>query len=190
MRAFHCWRFTAFRWAVAAVAALAPAAVRADHLPLPQAEQADVNHAIDRGVQFLKQAQLRNGSWAAEGANQVGYAALPGLTLLECGVAADDPVIRNAANFVRRSAQSMDHPTERTYDLALTILFLDRLGDPRDDALIRSMALRLVAGQSPTGGWGYKCPVLGAGETRELLAILHKIATGPSPIPWRAAPRW
>ena len=189
MRSFQFPRVAARRWAVLALAVLAPAdAVRADHLPLPQAEQADVNRAIDLGVQFLKKTQLKSGSWAAEGNNQVGYAALPGLTLLECGVAADDPVVQRAAAFVRHAAVNPEHPTERTYDLALTILFLDRLGEPKDEAIIHSMALRLVAGQSPSGGWGYKCPVLTGPETSKLFAVLHKIATGPSPIPLEGAP--
>ena len=121
-------------------------------------EQVEVNRAVDLGVLFLKKAQLRSGTWVADGNNSVSYAALPALTLLECGVAADDPVIKNAAGFVRRSAQSVEHPTERTYDLALTILFLDKLGDPRDDALIRSMARAPYRRSKPDRRLGIQVP--------------------------------
>ena len=67
---------------------------RADRPVVPAAEQADINHALDQGVAFLKKAQLASGSWVADGPNQVGYAALPALTLLECGVPGTDPVVQ------------------------------------------------------------------------------------------------
>ena len=149
---------------------------RADRLPLPAAEQAEVNRAIDQGVVFLKATQLPSGSWAADGNHQAGLAALPGLTLLECGVPADDSHVRRAAAYVRASVPKMD----QTYELALSVLFLDRLGDPRDEKLIQAMALRLVAGQSVTGGWGYKCPILSTPQNRELLLILRQINPRPA----------
>src|SRR5205085_9154596 len=91
-------------------------------LPLPPEQQEQVNHAIDRGVAFLRATQGRRGTWAVPGApHQIGYAALPGLTLLECGVPANDPAIRLTADAVRRTAGQLD----RTYEIALAILFLD-----------------------------------------------------------------
>ena len=130
-----------------ALCAAVPA--RAEPLPLPAADQARVNQAIDSGVTFLKKSQGPKGTWAdARGKHILGYAALPGLTLLECGVPANDPVIRRTAAFVRRQAPGND----ATYEIALAILFLDRLGDPKDDPLIRALAVRLLAGQDETGG--------------------------------------
>ena len=77
---------------------------------------------------------------------------------------------------------------DRTYDLALSVLFLDKFGDARDEKLIQGLVLRLVAGQSPTGGWGYKCPPLSPDLSHELLLVLRKIAPGPSPIPLQGGP--
>ncbi len=149
---------------------------RADRLPLPAAEQAEVNRAIDQGVLFLKATQLPGGTWAADGNHPAGLAALPGLTLLECGVPPNDPAVRRAAAYVRASVPKLD----QTYELALGVLFLDRLGDPRDEKLIQGMALRLVAGQSVTGGWGYKCPILSTPQNKELLLILRQINPNPA----------
>jgi hypothetical protein len=145
--------------------------VRADALPLPPADQELVNKAIDRGVEFLKRSQFPVGTWPQKDENWIiGYTALPGLTLLECGVPADDPVIQRAAILVRRSVPNL----KKTYEISLSILFLDRLGDPKDKKLIESLAMRLVAGQSPTGGWGYTCPVLTARKTNDLLIALRQ----------------
>ena len=173
----------AWTWAMLPCAVLFPAAAaRADRLPLPAAEQAEVNRAIDEGVRYLKLSQLPNGTWALDGKHAAGYAAFPALTLLECGVPPDDPAVKQAAAFVRAAAPKMDE----TYELALSVLFLDRLGRPADERLIQTMALRLVAGQAVTGGWGYRCPVLTTSQSRELLLVLRRI--NPRPTPLEAGP--
>ncbi len=82
----------------------------------------------DRGVAYVKK---RNGPTAA-GSRRCGprvWRRCPGLTLLECGVPADDEHVRKAADFVRNTAPGQT----KTYEIALTILFLDRLGDPKDE---------------------------------------------------------
>src|SRR5438067_5141638 len=117
--------------AVLALSAAVPA--RAE--PLPAADQARVDQAIERGVSFLRKAQGPQGTWADARGRPLGYAALPGLTLLECGVPATDPAVRRAAAFVRRQAPGND----ATYEISLAILFLDRLGDPQDEPLIRAL---------------------------------------------------
>src|SRR5437879_4974911 len=78
-------------------------------------------------------------------------ASLAALTLLECGVPPDDPAIQVAAAFVRRESVKEN----QTYCLALGILFLDRLGEEVDVALVEGMAARLLAGQMADGGWTY-----------------------------------
>jgi len=135
------------------VLSLAPSAlVQAQHLPLPPDEQEAVNEAVRHGVDYLKDTQQKSGTWAKVGVgHRIGYAALPGLTLLECGVPASDPVIQQAARYLRSRAGTLD----TTYELSLGILFLDRLGDPKDKKIIQTFALRLIAGQSMTGGSGY-----------------------------------
>ena len=137
---------------------------------LPPEQQEKVNAAIERGVAYLKKTQSGGGTWGFD--YQTGLAAFPALTLLECGVPADDPHIQKAAGFVRRTAPTIDSRTT-TYELALSILFLDRLGDPQDEELIHSMALRLLAGQTPAGGWTYTCPKVSEQHERILWTILE-----------------
>jgi hypothetical protein len=129
--------------------------------------QLHVNQAIDQGVAFLQKKQHPTGPWGP--AHRVGMAALPGLTLLECGVPGTDPAVLKVASFIRARADSL----RDTYDLALAILFLDRLGDAADEKLIRTFALRLTAGQLPSGGWTYTCPILTPQDEKLLLTALQ-----------------
>jgi hypothetical protein len=131
-------------------------------------EQQKVDQALERGLAFLKQHQRPSGSWP--GQHPTGMAALPALTLLECGVPPDDPQVKKAAEAVRKAAPNL----VATYELSLAILFLDRLGDPKDKPLIRTFALRLVVGQQADGGWTYHCPLLSSRDEKELLDILEK----------------
>src|SRR5262249_59020404 len=72
--------------------------------------------------------------------------------------------------FVRKGAV-----TEKlTYSLALAILFLDRLNEPADQALIESMAVRLMGGQTRAGGWTYDCPEPSAREKERLTKHLQQ----------------
>ena len=135
---------------------------------LPAEEQAKVDKALARGLEYLRKQQQPNGTWGA-GFNPHAMAALPGLTLLECGATADDPQVVKAAELVRQHVKIMND----TYGLALCILFLDRLGDPKDKPYIQTMALRLVAGQTSNGGWFYNCPILNEKDERELLEVLQ-----------------
>lgn len=138
--------------------------------PLPPAEQQKVDAAIDRGVKYLKSTQLPAGTWGA--GHPLGYAALPGLTLLECGVPASDPAVQKVADFVRKAVVNYQGGHE-TYQLSLAILFLDRLGDSRDRPILQQMALRLIAGQNGDGGWGYRVPQLSKQESEQLLTALQ-----------------
>lgn len=168
----RCSGLATLMWCGAALLIALVPPVHAQRLSLPPEEQDAVNHAIDRGVDYLKSNQFKTGTWAQPNAShEVGYSALPGLTLQECGVRPNDPVIQRTARFVRAKAASLN----TTYELALSILFLDRLGEPRDKKLIQTLALRLIAGQSVTGGWGYKCPVLTPAVHAELLAALRQL---------------
>src|SRR5262249_36777173 len=91
---------------------------------LSPAEQERINKAIDRGVEYLRGCAQGNRSDMHR--NRQGGWALLGLTLLSCKLAPDDPDVRAVIDRVRNAApQQM-----QTYDLALTILCLDRLGDP------------------------------------------------------------
>ena len=167
------WARQCFVFAVGALLLGAPA--RAARPTLPPDEEAEVKRAMETAVRRLKEAQLPSGTWATDN-HTAGYAALPALTLLECGVPKTDPVLKRAEAFLRKALPTMDD----TYELSLSILFLDRLGNRNDEKMIQGLALRLVAGQSATGGWGYKCPNLTVSESYALFKLLHEIAWKPS----------
>jgi hypothetical protein len=137
---------------------------------LSKEDQEKVNKAIDKGVAYLKANQVANGSFGTHAGHTVGYTALPGLVLLECGVKPDDPAVRKAAKAVRDAVPKLT----ATYELGLAILFLDRLGDKQDDPLIQKMALRLISGQTSNGGWTYQCPLLDHGDDKTLLTALQQ----------------
>jgi hypothetical protein len=125
-----------------------------------------VNQAIDRGVAYLKgRLAAMLDTPGPTGGYRMGVLALGGLTLLECGVAVDDPLIQKTADAVR-GADSIS-----SYDLAVSVWFLARLGNERDR--IRELALRMIAGQTVNGGWGYTCPPLSAKEQAVLLERLQ-----------------
>jgi hypothetical protein len=141
---------------------------------LPPEEQAKVDRATLKAVEFLKKQQQPDGSWPR--GPRVGYTALAGLTLLETGVPARDPAMVKAAQVVRDGTQNFNKRYE-TYELSLAILFLNRLGDRADRDLIQRLALRLVAGQSVQGGWTYGCPLLSKENHDRLLAVLTDLKT-------------
>lgn len=143
---------------------------------VPGVTPATVQAAITKGVQFL--GASRN-TWFNDKAHPLGYVALGGLTLLECKAQQGEPTIQLAADATRRMALNSD----QTYEIALAILFLDRLGDVRDRPLIQALAARLIAGQASGGGYSYKCPILSPMETSQLLAFLERTRPRGSPAP-------
>jgi hypothetical protein len=154
---------------------------------LPAAEQKQVDQAVKRGVAYLRvilggdnfQNYLPNTDYT--GPLKTGSSALAGLALLNCDVPATDPAVQKAIAKVRAEAPRLN----QVYDLGVCIWFLDRLGDPRDVPLIRTLALRLVAGQSPQGGWPYQCPALAAADEPRLLALLRSKSLPPADAPER-----
>ena len=159
------------------------APTRSEPLPLPPAAQAKINDAILEGVLFLKSTQGGDGTWAQEkDAHKVGYAALPALTLLECGVPPSHSLIQRASIYVRLKSDKLAD----TYDIALSIMFLDRMIATNDNVLagvfqqnatrdaIEVLALRLIRGQTTNGGWHYSCPTNELNEHRQLLNYLKK----------------
>jgi hypothetical protein len=153
---------------------LAVAAALLGALPARAADQEAINAAIDKGVRHLRQIQGTNGAWSHE---QIGMTALAGLTLLECDVPPDDRAIQAAAAAVRNAAVTID----QTYSIALSIMFLDRLGEPVDVALIESLTVRLLAGQLAHGAWTYACPRPDPQEERRLKTLVDERAErGPA----------
>jgi hypothetical protein len=140
---------------------------------VPVQEQRKIDDAVVNGVWYLRGHPWGDGPPdLPEDGLSASMAALPALTLLECGVPASDPLVQKAAALVR--AKVRQAMTSRdTYQLALAVLFLDRLGDKRDAELIQFLALRLVAGQRlADGGWDYSCPQLDDPAVKNLLQQL------------------
>jgi hypothetical protein len=127
----------------------------------------EIKGAVDRGVAYLKGIQQADGIWQH---GEIGMTALAALTLLECDVPATDQHVQRGAAAVRQASAQV----QTTYSLALSIMLLDRLGDPADEPLIQAMGVRLLAGQNATGGWSYTCPVLGGDAEVRRLANLAR----------------
>ncbi|MCU0705023.1 MAG: HEAT repeat domain-containing protein [Fimbriiglobus sp.] len=118
------------------------------------ADQKAVNDAIKRGGEFLRQ-QYAKGVPQQQGGSEygLGATALSGLAMLEAGVKADDPAVKNVADTVRKESLRQTN----TYHIALAIIFLDRHGDRGDIPLIQMLGVRLYAGMNAAGGWTYQC---------------------------------
>jgi hypothetical protein len=157
-------------------------AVRRTTVIVSPEEQRVIDKAIARGVWWLRDHIQASGTWGESVAGAqwpgvgIGFASLPGLTLLECGVPGSDAVVQKAADYVRKQAPTP--PGYGNYQRSLAILFLDRLGEARDKELIQYLALCLIAGQAlADGGWGYDAPVLQRQRTGELLKLLREDRT-------------
>ncbi len=129
-----------------------------------------VKRAVDGGVAHLKQTQNADGSWGMNPDRfRGGATALAVLTLLECDVPPDDAQVKKGAEYVRNLAVTQNN----TYSIALAILLLDKMREPGDVQLIESLTVRLLAGQTPQGGWGYECPTVSEQEVKRLTDILQ-----------------
>jgi hypothetical protein len=135
-----------------------------------------IRAAIEKGVVYLKEQHKPRDGYDG-GKHGIGSAALVGLALLESGVPADDAVIRNTTRFVRKKGLA----EQKVYELAVALMYLDRLGDPSDRYFIQLMAVRLMAGQAPTGGWSYMCgaPISATEETRMRTAFKNAQLKSP-----------
>jgi predicted Zn finger-like uncharacterized protein len=155
----------------------AKAKPRRPQVRLGRGQQKQVDQAVNFGVAYLRSTQNGDGTWTGANdtlpSNPAGMTALVGLTLLECGAKKNDPAVQKVAAYLRRREQSADK-IARTYEIALAILFFDRIHDAQDQSTIPRLALRLVAGQNPSGGWTYVCPVLSDDENRLLAQLLDQ----------------
>jgi len=137
----------------------------------------EIDGAIARGVAYLKEAEDF----------RLGARALAGLTMLSCGVPDNDRAVLRIAGYVRAGVAQLT----ATYELALCLLFLDKLGKPQDRERIQHIALQLIAGQGIQGGWNYNSFPLDEKQEKKLLTMLRnpaRPATGAyTP---RAIPEW
>ena len=117
-----------------------------------------VGDAIDRGAKYLKSVYA-NGGGGGDASHGTGPASLAGLALLEAGTPAGDSAVQRIAGIVRERSPGEDG----TYQNALALLFLDRLGDSADQVRIQLLGTRLYLGMLSSGGFGYQLPALPAG---------------------------
>ncbi|HLW64007.1 MAG TPA: HEAT repeat domain-containing protein [Gemmataceae bacterium] len=93
-----------------------------------------------------------------------GAAALAGIAMMEAGVSPDDPTIVAIARVVREAIVDQ----AATYNLALDLIFLEKLDEPADLPLIQAAGIRLLAGQNANGAWTYSCPIPSQQEAEQL----------------------
>ena len=113
-----------------------------------------VKSAIDKGLQFLLQKQGANGTWPDK-EYTVGKTSLALMTLIDCGLTADDEPVQRALKFLREG-----RPPNMTYQVALQIMALAAVKDGnRDATLMSNLATKLLRQQVKTGeyagGWSY-----------------------------------
>lgn len=116
------------------------------------ATPAEIDKAIKAGVGALK-TQYTNPPASVTPEDGLGPTCLCGLALLESGVTPDDATVKSITAKVR----DVSYKVNSTYPVALALMYLDRLGDPSDAVRIQMLAIRLLAGQTAGGGWGYSC---------------------------------
>src|SRR5579871_4208425 len=151
--------------------------------PVRAANEKRVREAVDRAVAYLianyefdQDALGWPGSF--RGVRDRGM-ALCGIALIQGKIPADNPVIANMARIIREASIDED----RTVNLALDIIFLANVNDPRDVVLIQSMAVRLIMGQNRAGGWFNYVPTLDALETARMVRILRAVTNTKVDVP-------
>ncbi|MBY0460611.1 MAG: hypothetical protein K2V38_25115, partial [Gemmataceae bacterium] len=85
----------------------------------------EIDAAIQKGAAALKQKYAKGGAAPADG-TALGGTCLAGLALLEAGTPANDPAVKTVTEIVRESS----YKQTTTYQIALCLMYLDRLGDP------------------------------------------------------------
>jgi hypothetical protein len=149
------------------------------------ANQKEIDAAIAKGVAYLLASLDDKDPPRGKGhAHTTGGLALAGLTLLSCDVPVDNAKLIEVIRRIRAEAPTLT----RTYDLAVCVWFLDKLGQTSDRELIRTISLRLIAGQGKAGGWGYSCQVISGDQEKQILAAIAERSTKPLPPPPAGAP--
>ncbi|MCE9530771.1 MAG: hypothetical protein K8T89_06555, partial [Planctomycetes bacterium] len=136
-------------------------------------ENDPVQNAIKKGAKYLQSVHRPMLGYSG-GSHGMGSATLAGLALLESGIPTNDLSIQNITKYVRDNALAQT----RTYEVALTIMYLDRLGQAADRPIIQMLGLRLIGGQNRQGGWEYDCGyALNPPDIARLRTMFNKEAT-------------
>lgn len=117
-----------------------------------------INAAIDRGVAWVMQAQLADGSWGYYDDFGGGHAAFGAYTLLKCGVRADHPSVQMAL------AAAGHRTLDTTYAAAAMILALVATKDPSALPRIEELCRQLIDWQDGSGLYSYPVHPHDAGQ--------------------------
>jgi len=125
--------------------------------PNPSIDQAAINAAIDRGVEWLFEAQRRDGSWGEDDLAIGGHrdprndlTSFCTYTLLKCKVPTSHPGIRRAIAFLEQGWPVTN------YALSTQILALAATGDERHLERVEKLAEQLLEQRWPGHEiWGY-----------------------------------
>jgi hypothetical protein len=136
----------------------------------------EIERSLKGGADALKARYGRAGAPVVGGENHgIAGTALVGLALLEAGVPANDPAVKNITEQVRNESYKQTN----TYPIALCLMYLDRFGDPADVPRIQMLAVRLLVGQTNNGGWSYTCiAVVSPDDEKRLRAVKADQAAG------------
>ncbi len=136
----------------------APVASARAQTPRKEALVDQVKKSINRGVQYLRQSQQKDGSWKTAFILldfRGGETALAVLALLNSGVPVNDPVVKDGLTFLRGLE------SDRTYVRALQTMALAEAGQSDDAELIKNhvdwlLSARVYDDKDRLLGWTYK----------------------------------
>ncbi len=157
-----------------------------------QAETAaKISQAVDRAAAYLKQHQFQNGDWPDPVGYPGGITALCTLALLRSGVAANDPAIVRAREFLRRLEPSM------TYSTALITLVFCETGDESELRIINRNVRWFTKQQKVAGvmqgAWAYPQAEGDNSNTGFAMMALHGALRAGVPVEekvWRRASKY
>ncbi|RJS81456.1 hypothetical protein CW713_06245 [Methanophagales archaeon] len=123
--------------------------------PVLSAEtQAEINEAIDKGLEYLRNTQNPDGSW--DSSYKVGTTSLAVLAFLGHGVSETDPAVRAGIDYILTKVQAdgsiYDDNNHKTYETACAIMALARTNNPAYEPVINDAKDWLVSSQ-----WDESC---------------------------------
>jgi hypothetical protein len=166
---YHRWLVCVTTLAIVAIvvpgATLAQPAQPLKERPI---DAAQVLAAIDHGIAFLKREQLPRGNWTEFPGYDGGVTALCTLALLNSGVPADNPAIKQALGYLR------DLELDKTYSVALQTMVLCAATPKNDMLRITRNVKWLESHQNKEGqrkgAWSYPGP--GGDNSNSQFAVL------------------
>ncbi|HUR53654.1 MAG TPA: hypothetical protein VMZ71_05965, partial [Gemmataceae bacterium] len=144
----------------------------------PAANQRDIDAAVKRGQDYLLN-RYKAGQIQGDDGHGIGSACLAGLALLESNTPFTEQSLKNIVAGVREASYS-EH---KTYQVALCLFFLDRLGEADDVPRIQMLGARLLTGQNANGGWGYDCCAEPTDQDKQRLRAMKPIPPAASSDP-------